>query len=180
MYSEREADDLSEKLYTEYGPRLRAFAQRRLRDAAAAEDASQETLRRALIALREGRVQNLNAVPAFLFETAKHVCQHYQRSAGRQAHALERFAHHPAAPPTNDPADRLHDAQRHRAVRLALKRLNAPDRDLLLWSYRDGLDTQAIAARLSIESGTVRVRRHRALQRLREAIRVTLIDDRQP
>ena len=55
----------------------------------------------------------------------------------------------------------------------ALKRLNGSDRDLLLWSYRDGLDhTSAIAARLSLEPGAVRVRRHRALQRLREALRV--------
>src|SRR5688500_14684482 len=170
--SQLQADDLTEKLFLEYGRRVRLFADRRIANSAVAEEVVQETLTRALLALREGRVQNVAAVPAFLFETARHICQHHQRSSGRAADALARFAHAHRADETLTPDGRIELEQRSRAVREALSRLTREDRDLLLWSYRDGQDTSSIAARLKIETGALRVRRHRALRRLREALSV--------
>lgn len=177
---QREPDELAATLSIEYGQRLEAFARRRLRDAAAAEDVAQETLRRALVALREKRVANLAALPGFLFETARHICQHRLRSAGRESRALERGAGAMGGQPRADPLGRLLTEEDARRIRQGLASLTSEDRDVLVWSYRDGLDAAAIGARLGIQAGTVRVRRHRALQRLREAFRVTLADNRQP
>ncbi|MBK5186847.1 MAG: hypothetical protein JJD97_01310, partial [Gemmatimonadaceae bacterium] len=71
--------------------RLRFFAARRLGNVTAAEDVAQETLRRVLIAMREHRIADLAALPGFVFETARHICQHLQRTAGREERAMERL-----------------------------------------------------------------------------------------
>jgi RNA polymerase sigma-70 factor (ECF subfamily) len=174
-------DDLAAKLSTEYGHRLRAFACRRLRDPAAAEDVAQEALRRALVALREDRVANLEALPGFLFETARHICQQRLRSSGRETRALERVAREPPTPQSAaDPLAQFLDEQQIQKVRQGLAELSTEERDLLLWSYRDGLDARTIGARLGVQPGAIRVRRHRAVQRLRALLGVTLPTDRQP
>ena len=51
----------------------------------------------------------------------------------------------------------------------ALKRLNDRDRQLLDLRYREDLTQPAIAKRLGIPEGTVKVRLHRARDRLRQA-----------
>jgi RNA polymerase sigma-70 factor (ECF subfamily) len=51
----------------------------------------------------------------------------------------------------------------------ALKRLNDRDRQLLELRYREDLTQPAIAKRLGIPEGTVKVRLHRARDRLRQA-----------
>jgi RNA polymerase sigma-70 factor (ECF subfamily) len=54
-------------------------------------------------------------------------------------------------------------------LRAALKRLNDRDRRLLEMRYREDLTQAAIADRLGIPEGTVKVRLHRARNRLRRA-----------
>jgi RNA polymerase sigma-70 factor (ECF subfamily) len=51
----------------------------------------------------------------------------------------------------------------------ALKRLDASDRQLLELRYGEDLTQQAIAIRLGIPEGTVKVRLHRARKKLRRA-----------
>jgi len=166
------ADDLAADLATRYFERLRLFATRRLRDAAAGEEVAQEALRRTLEALRGGRVANLDALQAFLFETARHVCMHRQRAGGREARALQQLGRQPEAEPEH-PLDAIISSQETAAVRAALDTLPPDDREVLLWSYRDGLGAPEIGARLGLSPGAVRVRRHRALDRLSEALGVT-------
>ena len=171
-------DELAADLATRYFERLQVFAARRLRDAASGEEVAQEALRRTLEALRDGRIANLAALPAFLFETARNVCMHRQRAGGREARALERFVRHPGQEHVH-PLDVLISSQEATAVREALDRLSAEDRDVLLWSYRDGLDALEIGKRLGLSPGAVRVRRHRALERLSDALGVTRWSDRE-
>lgn len=54
-------------------------------------------------------------------------------------------------------------------IRAALKRLSDRDRQLLELRYREDLTQQAIARRLGIPEGTVKVRLHRARDKLRRA-----------
>lgn len=54
-------------------------------------------------------------------------------------------------------------------LRAAMKRLNARDRELLEMRYQDDLTQAAIADKLGIPEGTVKVRLHRARKRLRRA-----------
>lgn len=152
--------------------RLRVFAARRLRDTASAEDVAQETLRRVVDALRAGRVANPAAFPAFVFETARHICLQQHRSAGREGRALHRLhddgtAHSPAAP---DPLAALVSEERGNRVREALGSLSANDRELLRMLYHEEAETAAIASRLRVTPAAVRVRKHRALQRLGELL----------
>jgi RNA polymerase sigma-70 factor (ECF subfamily) len=54
-------------------------------------------------------------------------------------------------------------------LRAALKRLNDRDRELLELRYEEDLTQAAIARKLGIPEGTVKVRLHRARKRLRRA-----------
>ncbi|MDQ6893903.1 MAG: sigma-70 family RNA polymerase sigma factor [Acidobacteriota bacterium] len=151
---------------------MKLFAARRIASRSGAEDVAQETLRRALEALRAGRVENPEALPAFLFQTARHICMHENRSGGREARAMARFATSASESggASPDALRELISEERRASVRKALDRLRPADRDLLWWMYGEALEAGAIAARLGIEPGAVRVRKHRALGRLAEAL----------
>lgn len=159
------------ELAARFWDRIRLFAARRVHDVAMAEDIAQETLRRVVDALRAGRVQNPEAIAGFVFQTAKHICLHAQRSAGREARAMRRL---------QDPSDsgdvrpdvlaRLVSEERSARVRTALRTLSPDDRDLLRALYFDQVDTGELAAKLGLSLGALRVRKHRALQRLAEAL----------
>jgi RNA polymerase sigma-70 factor (ECF subfamily) len=173
-------DELAAALVAQFWDRLRFFAIRRLRDAALAEDVAQETLRRTLESLRAGRVEKPESLPSFLFETARHVCMHSTRSAGRQARAFERVAAEGEedASAGSDPLAGLISEERRREVRECLGRLEAGDREVLVLSYEQTLGAEEIGRRLGLTAGAVRVRRHRALARLAELMGVTRTRDR--
>lgn len=164
------ADDVTAELHDRYWKRLCIFAARRLRDRSAAEDIAQETLRRVIEALRENKVEKLEALPAFVFQTARNICLHYGRSARRQEGALLRFRSGLDDVSNDDPLLTLVDEARAAAVRQAMDRLDEDDRQLLRVLYADDLKTSEIAQRLGIDAGTLRVRKHRALKRLAELV----------
>lgn len=155
--------------------RLVLFAARRLRgDRMAAEDVVQDAFRTVLEALRSGRIRDPEALPAFAYETVKNLCMHHGRSAGRQASTLERFA---IAPPTAAPDDVLTNVineQRRQAVRAAVDRLEPDDRRMLEMTYVEARTSDDIGRELGLTAVAVRVRRHRALQRLGQQLGVTV------
>lgn len=159
------------ELTARFWDRIRLFAARRVNDAAAAEDIAQETMRRVIEALRSGRVQNAEAIAGFVFQTAKHVCMHAHRSAGREARAMRRL-HDPSDPEGAhpDPLARLVSEERRTRVRAAMQTLSPDDRDLLRALYFEQVDTTELAARLGLAAGALRVRKHRAVQRLAAAL----------
>jgi RNA polymerase sigma-70 factor (ECF subfamily) len=148
--------------------RIRLFALRRMATATEAEDVAQETLRRVLEALRQGRLRQPEALPSFVFQTAQNVCRNRHRSERRQGRAFERLRSAASGVATApDPlAELLADGTRGK-VRRALSRLEDQDRELLRMSFYLSLDTTEVARRLEVTTGAVRVRRHRALRRLR-------------
>lgn len=160
------------ELAERFRERLRVFATRRLGNAAAAEDVAQETLRRMVDALRAGRVDNPAAFPAFVFETARHVCQQHHRAAGREGRAFRRLhedgeALHAVAP---DPLSALVSDDRANRVREALRGLSDTDRELLRLLYHEELETNDASSRLGLSPSALRVRKHRALKRLAELL----------
>lgn len=159
-------DDLASR----YWDRVRMFALRRVHDAAAAEDVAQEVLRRVTDALRAGRLEDPAALPGYVFKTALYVCLHHGRSAGREGRALDRFAGAAPGATTEDALTRLISAERRITVRLALQRLSADDRDLLRLVYFQQLEPVEIARQLAVTPETLRVRKHRALRRLADAL----------
>ncbi len=157
------------ELADRFWERIRMFAARRLRDSASAQDVAQETLRRVAEALRAGRVNNLEALPGFVFQTARHICLQRDRSAMREARALSRWAE-PDTPTEPDALLALITEERCAAVRRALEGLDQDDRALLRVFYFESRKTADIAERMGVSAGAVRVRKHRALVRLSELL----------
>jgi len=153
-------------LAREFWDRIRLFAARRLDDVAAAEDVAQETLRRVVEALRAGRIENQLALPAFVYQTARHICLQRYRSSGREMRALGRLhGARPAAEPF-DALTALITEERRAAVRAAVARLDERDRELLRLVFVEAMDTGELARRMALTPGALRVRKHRALGRL--------------
>jgi RNA polymerase sigma-70 factor (ECF subfamily) len=171
-YAGDDPDALAAQLSERFRDRIRFFAARRLRDRDAAEDVAQEVLRRTLEALRAGRVENREALPAFLFQTARNVCMQWGRSEGRKARAFTRL-HSGEEDPEADPLAGLITEERREKVREAFEQLGPGDREVLRLSYVETLGAEEIATQLKLTTGAVRVRRHRALNRLAEILGVT-------
>lgn len=160
---------LEDELASRFWKRLWLFAHRRLRDDAASEDVAQETLRRVVAALREGRVENVSALPAFVFQTARHICLQEFRSSGREARAMAQL-HVEGDDRADDPLTSLITDERRAKVREALDRLDRRDRELLRMLYYERADSATVASRLALTPVALRVRKHRALQRLAELL----------
>lgn len=151
--------------------RLRVFAARRLGDAVAAEDVAQETLRRVVQSVRADRLRSPEALPAFVFQTARNICLQRHRSAYRESRAMSRLGGATAEPSTtSDPLLDLITEERRRVVRAALTRLDSEDRTLLQLFFYEGSGTAEVAERLGATPGAIRVRKHRALRRLSELL----------
>jgi len=147
--------------------RTRLFARRRVATDSEAEDVAQETIRRVIEALREGRLRSPEALPSFVLETARNICRQRHRSVAREGRAFDRLRPWLADRESPDPLADLQSDRNRGVVRSALGRLADADRDLLRMSYYESIDTAEVARRLGVTAGAVRVRRFRALHRLR-------------
>lgn len=157
-------DHLVATLHDRFWERVRIFSARRTGDASAAADVAQETLRRVIEALRDGRVADLEALPAFVFQTARNICMHHGRASRRRDAAFAKLDPSPFA--DDDALAALVTEERKRAVREELAKLDPADRELLDMIYVRELDPAAAARLLGITPGALRVRKHRALARL--------------
>jgi RNA polymerase sigma-70 factor, ECF subfamily len=162
---------LEEELWARFSRPLRLFAARRLGDFTAAEDVAQSVLRRVLESLRAERIRDLDALAGFVYQTARHVCLHWLRSAGRERRALARVAGGGSSLGGEpDALSALVAAERLAAVRSALEELDGSDRELLRMVYFELLGSAEIARRLGVSAGALRVRKHRALRRLEDRL----------
>jgi len=157
---------LEGNLSQRFRERLRAFGARRLGDPALAEDLAQEVLSRVTEALRDGRIDDLNALPGFVFQTATNLCLHHYRSRGREERALARMAGMDSGRTDPGPLDVLLSQEARGEVRAALAGLKPEERDLLRRIYFDEEPSEETARKLRLTPGALRVRKFRALQRL--------------
>lgn len=157
------------ELTDRFWERIRVFATRRLRDPTAGEDVAQETLRRVVDALRAQRIENLEALPGFVFQTARHICLQRDRSSMREARALSRFAETDLTKEP-DALAALISEERCVSVRRALDKLDHTDRALLRELYFESRETGDVAKGMGVSAGALRVRKHRALLRLSELL----------
>jgi RNA polymerase sigma-70 factor (ECF subfamily) len=148
------------------GPRLELIAVRMLGDREAARDAVQETFARVLTADRAGRFPDGVAVGAFAYGVLRHVVLDARRAAARERIGPVPENHYATA----DPLDRLISDEEAAAVRTALTRIPAADRRLLERCYVDGARVCTIAREAGEPEPRVRVRKLRALRRLRDAL----------
>jgi len=148
----RDVEELERDLASRYGQRLRIFAARRIGDASAAEDIAQESLARVVDALRNNQIENIDALPGFVFNTARNICLHWVRSMGREQGALERMRRESETTRSTprDPLALLITEERRSRVRAALATLGDDDRALLAMLYYEGLDSDEAAERLGV------------------------------
>lgn len=157
--------DLVVYLHDQFSERIRYFALRRLSNRSQAEDIAQETMRIALEALQQGKVQNVNALPAFVFQTARHLCLHDARRERRESNAFAKLGGDDidTAPPV---LDELVHRERVEKLRRLMDALPEEDRALLRFFYVEGLDAARVGDRLSLSAVAARVRKHRLLARI--------------
>jgi RNA polymerase sigma-70 factor (ECF subfamily) len=127
---------------------------------------TQETLRCVLEAIQAGRLQDLNALPGFVFQTARNICLKRIRGSTRRKRAMDRLSSGAEEAGDRDPLLELIDRERQTQVRRALSKLGTDDRDLLSVLYVEGVSLEEAGRRLGVKDGAVRVRKHRALRRL--------------
>jgi RNA polymerase sigma factor (sigma-70 family) len=128
---------------------------------------AQETLRLVIEAIRANRIENVEALPGFVFQTARNICMHWVRSTAREKAAFARLERESTDALTSpDALASMISAERAGAVKRAIDRLASEDRRLLGMIYYEELDTDEITGRLELNAAAVRVRKHRALRRL--------------
>lgn len=148
---------------------LRMIAIRALSDEEDARDAVQETLARALEAVRTGAVPAGVPLSAFIHGIARHVIADTLRRRMRDRGAdpeVDRLV-----APAPSPLDQLIQREERTRVQRALARLPARDRDLLRRCFVDGQRLVDIATQLGESAESVRKRKSRALEQLRELLR---------
>lgn len=147
---------------------LQIMALRALGDLEAAEEVVQETLVRAVEAMRDGRPKDPEKLGAFVRGIARHVIADTRKALGRSI-PLEAISDAKLDPGRDNPLTALVTAEQRGRVRQALSLLSAADRQVLRLSFFDGLTPAEIAERLGEPALRIRKRKSRALRRLRQA-----------
>jgi RNA polymerase sigma-70 factor (ECF subfamily) len=148
---------------------LTAYFERRVQARTDAADLLAETMLHAwrrVAALPRGDATGRRM---WLFAIASHVLSNHRRSTGRHAALAERLRNHLR---TNSPADAADHAVEI-AVRDAIERLPAPQRELVMLVHWDGFNLAEAAHVLGINPSTARGRYGAA----RDALRSTLSDN---
>jgi RNA polymerase sigma factor (sigma-70 family) len=153
---------------------LRIIALRALGDPDAADEAVQETLSRAIIALADQRLADPTKLAAYVAGIARHVCAHILRDRKNTvslddsetaaiAGGDSRLAIH------SDPLEALISAAESERLRVAFAALSRDDQQLLRLCFHDDRTPAEVAATLAEPADRVRKRKSRALERLRRA-----------
>lgn len=154
-----------EELCRRFAPRIRLYGLRHLRDGDAADDLVQEVLVRVVEAIRGKRVTDPQYIAGFVLGTCRHVVWNARRVDARRQRVLNQHR-----------ADVLKEWQEpepevdlHRLTG-CLETLPQREREILFLTFYEEQEAQAIADRLGLTPGHVRVIRHRALADIRRCL----------
>jgi RNA polymerase sigma-70 factor, ECF subfamily len=153
------------QLWHRFAGRIRGYGLRHLRDATSADDLVQRVLLAVLTAVREGRVEDLDRLDAYVLGTCRNATMDLRRGAARQHKIAERTAE--VATVEHEP--NLYAVDRMK-IEMCLARLEARDRAVVLATFVEDRDADEIAAAMQLTAGNVRVIRHRALARLQACV----------
>jgi RNA polymerase sigma-70 factor (ECF subfamily) len=164
-------DPAAEKVLVEhFGPRIRAMAMARTRDADLARDLTQESLIALLLAARKGQIRELDRVAGFVCGVARNIINnHLRRTVKLQESPLEDELIQSGLPALTSEDDH-EEAERRRLMARALSALGSADREVLLLTLVQGLKPGEIAARTGLSPDVVRTRKSRALKRVLETL----------
>lgn len=153
-----------EELCRRFGPRIRLYGLRHLRDEDAADDLVQEVLLRVLEAIRARRLTDPSSIASFVLGTCRYVVKNLRRGDARRQRLLAEHA-----------TDVLNggipsEPEGFLEVIECLATLPARHRAILFRTFYERQDADTIARALGLRAGNVRVIRHRALAHLRQCI----------
>ncbi len=155
-----DANRLDPRLLLDTGEWVRPLARRLLFDD---ENAADDLIQEAWICAIARSPRDATALRAWIRTTVRNIAHHVRRGEKRRRRREERAARPERVAP-DDVVERL---ERHQALAAAVLALDEPYRTTVLHIFYDGLTVAALAEREGIREGTVRVRLHRALARLR-------------
>jgi RNA polymerase sigma-70 factor (ECF subfamily) len=154
-----------EALYRAARDDVYAYVATLLRDRAAAEDVTAAAFERAYRKQRSYKASR-GSERAWLFGIARNAALDELRRRKRAA----ALAAEPADVEAAAPEDAAEAALRRAAVRAALTRLGARERELIALKFHAGLDNSEIAAVLGVSVSNAGTQLHRAMTKLREAV----------
>jgi RNA polymerase sigma factor (sigma-70 family) len=159
-----DADLAFEQLYRSGRDDVYAYVAGLLRDRSAAEDVTAAAFERAY--RKRSRFDPRRGSPrAWVFGIARNAALDELRRRGRQAEMTVEAADDAASTPELAERD-----ERRLAVRIAIGRLAARDRELISLKFFAGLTNPEIATTLGISESNAGTRLHRAVAKLREVL----------
>ncbi len=164
------ADGNAMALLTREEGALRRVIQRYVRDASTVDDLYQEVSLKVL--RRIDSVREPAALRGWLFQLARNACLDYlRREDRRQAGASDVLGDRPALGDLGrNPGEQFLSRERISAVQRALERLPESQREVIRLRIEEGLDHEAIAARLHISRQAVEVRLCRGRATLKDQL----------
>ena len=147
------------ELFDAYYDRIYAYAFRRVGARAAAEDIAASVFEDALRGIQRVRWQGKPMIAWLYRIAARRVADYYRQSHRETTLESEILL-------TGDGSDGAERAEDHAAVRYALEKLSANDREIIRLAFFDELGGAEIAATLNCTPNNAYVRLHRALKRL--------------
>ena len=157
----------AEVFEAEYGP-LRGYLYRRVGNSAA-DDLVAETF--AVAYKRWDDFDSTRPVRPWLYGIASNLLRHHWRKERRMLHAYARYGLDPVLAGEHDPGVERADVQaQKRALASALAELRPAEREVLLLHAWAELTDAEIAEGLSIPTGTVKSRLHRAREDVRNRL----------
>lgn len=154
-------------LVGEYGDRIYAFCYRYLRSRARAQELAQDTWLKVVEQIQT--LKSPTSFVAWLYQIARNLCHDELVKQKRQAPLTEETLA-VIADCGESPEENLDKMMQRRRVAQAISRLSADHQDVLILIHYEQVSYEAAADVLGIETGTVKSRLSRALQKLREQL----------
>ena len=165
-----QAGDLSpaSEIYDRYSGRIYNFAFRFLKNAEAAEDATQEVFVKML--KHANQFHGDAKLSTWLFSITANWCRDYLRKADNKAKEAEDVLIQLPAPSENAPDRNLEKREDELRVQRALSALTPEQREAILLSRYQGLSYAEIAQISGCSEGAVKTRVFRAMETLKKAL----------
>ncbi len=157
-----EAEAAESELYRRFGPRVRLYGLRHLRDEDAARDLVQQVMLLTIEKLRGGSIRDADQIASFVLGVSRTMARDLKRLERRREKLRDVFmvpdlVEAPVGDATLD-VDHLEKC---------LARLAARERVVVLLTFYAEKTAREVGQELGVTEGNVRVIRHRAIERLR-------------
>lgn len=156
------------EIYDRYSARIYNFAFRFLKNAEAAEDATQEVFVKML--KHANQFQGDAKLSTWLFSIAANWCRDYLRKADNKAKEAEDVLVTLPAPSEGSPERKLEQRENEHRIQRALQALTPEQREAILLSRYQGLSYAEIAQIAGCSEGAVKTRVFRAMETLKKAL----------